>query len=172
MRLEELANLHLRQRLVTIIEGHQHALCLLILVVLNVHSSIIRSRGCALLLQPEVNVVQSTVWASSSDLVPEGAFSRLRIVIIVHIHVSVPTRANQMVLSDLFTFFSVAIYTPVDQIGNVLVLIILRLVPLSGARCLVIARLLEALLLHTILHVEAVGAASLVSDEQFALAIV
>ena len=77
-----------------------------------------------------------------------------------------------MVLLDLLTLLGVAIDTPVDQARNVLILVVLRPASLSRPRGLIITRFLEALLLNSILDIEAVGAASLVTNEKFATSII
>ena len=77
-----------------------------------------------------------------------------------------------MVLLDLLTLLGVAIDTPVDQAGNVLVLIILRPASLSRPGSLIITWFLEALLFDSILDIEAVCAASLVTNEKFATSII
>ena len=77
-----------------------------------------------------------------------------------------------MVLLDFLTFLSVAVDTPVNQAGNVLVLIILRPSSLSRPRSLIITWFLEALFLDSILDIEAIGAASLVTNEKFATSII
>ena len=57
MRLEELANLDFWKGFITIVEGDKHAFCFLILVILDVHCSIIGCCGSALLLKPEIDIV-------------------------------------------------------------------------------------------------------------------
>jgi len=78
-----------------------------------------------------------------------------------------------MVLRYFITFLGVAVQTPIDQARDVLVLIFLVFATsFSRSRRFVVMWFLEALLLYSILDVEAVSAASLVADEEFARSVI
>ena len=164
MALEELADLDLWVG--TFREWSQSALQLLILMILHRHEAVIRGRGSALSLWPEVDIVQSAVGLASSHLVSELAFASARIVIIEDVQVAIPRCTEQVVL-----VFSL----PVDKTGDVLVLLVVILVaPPTGAllSLSVVVRLAEPLLFHAVFHIKAVGATALVTHVQLALALI
>ena len=77
-----------------------------------------------------------------------------------------------MIFLNFLAFFVEAIDTPIVQTRDVLVLIVLRLTSLLGSSCLIVTRFLEALFLHSILHIKAIGTTSLISDEKFSIPII
>ena len=77
-----------------------------------------------------------------------------------------------MVFLNFFTFLGVAVDTPVDQTRNVLVLIGLRPTSLGCSSSFIITWFLEALFLNSILYIETVGTASLISDKKFSASII
>lgn len=91
------------------------------------------------------------------------AFASLRIVVIEDIQVPVPRGTDQIV-------FLLVGSLPVDQTCDVLVLLILflPLFPKQFLRCPVVVRLSEPLLFNTVLDIEAVSSAALVSNVELA----
>ena len=78
-----------------------------------------------------------------------------------------------MVLRDFVTFLGVAVETPIDQARDILVLIFVIFASSSSrSRRFVVMWFLETLLLDPILDIEAVSAASLVADEEFARSVI
>lgn len=127
-------------------------------------SSVIRCCGRALCVFTEVNIVQSAVGLATFELVAVLAFASLRIVVVVHIHSSVPRSADQVVL----------LLTPEDQAGNVLVLLVTsHAVSLCCmTSCLVVGWLAESFLFHAVLYIKAVGATTLVTHKKLSLAVI
>ena len=157
MVLQELTDLDFWQPIVVV--RAQCTLQFLVLMVLNRYIAVVRGRSCTSFLLPKVDVIEATVWLAASQGVPVLALTSLRVVIVKHIKVTVPRCTDQIVL-----------LTPVDETRDVAILLLD--IPLLGSVFLVVVRLLEALLGHSVFNVDAVGTASLVTDEKFSLALI
>lgn len=77
-----------------------------------------------------------------------------------------------MILRYFIAFLGVPIKTPIDQTRDILVLIFIIFASFGRSCSFIVMWFLEALLLDSILDIEAVGSASLVTNEEFARSVI
>ena len=100
------------------------------------------------------------------------ALSSLWVVIVENIQVVVPGRGDEVVLMLGLVIFIIAIEAPVNKARDVLILLLHTSSAQLSLGSLVIIRLFKSLLFDTILDIEAVGTATLVTYKQFALTVI
>ena len=100
------------------------------------------------------------------------SLSSLRVVIIENVEIVVPGRGDEVVLVLGLVVFIIAIEAPINEARNVLVVLFNASSAKLSLGCLVIIRLFESLLFDTILDIEAVSSATLVTYKQFALTVI
>ena len=100
------------------------------------------------------------------------SLSSLRVVIVENVEIVIPGRGDEVVLVLGLVIFIIAIEAPINEARNVLIVLFNTSSAKLSLGCLVIIRLFESLLFDTILDIEAVSSATLVTYKQFALTVI
>jgi len=162
MGLEELNHLDLWEGLVN--EGAESSLELLVLMVLNCDITVVRGRRSDLHVGPKVDIVEPTVFILTKESVTPLTFTCSRVFVVEHVQVAVPRGTDETVL---------IIRSPVNDTRDIFFLLITGASAFrSGTISLVVLRLLEPLLLHTVFDVEAVASTALIADKELAKAVI